>query len=250
AMSEPMVSHDCIAFYLLSREVAKHCKVVQSGQGADELFAGYHWYPRVDGVSDPYGAYRAAFFDREHAEYLATVQPQWEGEDFAGEFVREHFAMPGAAAPVDRALRLDSTVMLVDDPVKRVDNMTMAWGLEARTPFLDYRLVELSARIPARFKLPNGGKHVLKEAARQLIPAEVIDRPKGYFPVPGLKHLEGATLAWVSELLLDPSQDRGLFNPVMVDRLLSDPQGQLTPLRGSKLWQLAALNLWLSEQGL
>jgi len=110
--------------------------------------------------------------------------------------------------------------------------------------------VELSARIPGRFKLPNGGKHVLKEAARKLIPAEVIDRPKGYFPVPGLKHLEGATLAWVSELLLDPSQDRGLFNPVMVDRLLSDPQGQLTPLRGSKLWQLAALNLWLSEQGL
>ncbi|MDO8696665.1 MAG: N-acetylglutaminylglutamine amidotransferase, partial [Pseudomonas sp.] len=72
AMSEPMVSHDCIAFYLLSREVAKHCKVVQSGQGADELFAGYHWYPQVDGASDPYAAYRAAFFDREHAEYLAT----------------------------------------------------------------------------------------------------------------------------------------------------------------------------------
>jgi asparagine synthase (glutamine-hydrolysing) len=250
AMSEPMVSHDCIAFYLLSREVAKHCKVVQSGQGADELFAGYHWYPQVDGASDPYAAYRAAFFDREHSEYLDTVQPQWHGEDYAGDFVREHFAMPGAAAPVDRALRLDSTVMLVDDPVKRVDNMTMAWGLEARTPFLDHRLAELSARIPGRFKLPDGGKHVLKEAARKVIPAAVIDRPKGYFPVPGLKHLEGATLGWVSELLLDPSQDRGLFNPAMLDRLLSDPQGQLTPLRGSKLWQLAALNLWLSEQGL
>jgi asparagine synthase (glutamine-hydrolysing) len=178
------------------------------------------------------------------------VQPQWHGEDYAGDFVREHFAMPGAAAPVDRALRLDSTVMLVDDPVKRVDNMTMAWGLEARTPFLDHRLAELSARIPGRFKLPDGGKHVLKEAARKVIPAAVIDRPKGYFPVPGLKHLQGATLGWVSELLLDPSQDRGLFNPAMLDRLLSDPQGQLTPLRGSKLWQLAALNLWLSEQGL
>ena len=45
AMSEPMVSHDCVAFYLLSQEVAKHVKVVQSGQGADEVFAGYHWYP-------------------------------------------------------------------------------------------------------------------------------------------------------------------------------------------------------------
>ena len=250
AMSEPMVSHDCIAFYLLSREVAKHCKVVQSGQGADELFAGYHWYPQVDGAKDAFAAYRAAFFDREHDEYAACVQPAWLTGDMAGEFVREHFAQPGAEAAVDKALRLDSTVMLVDDPVKRVDNMTMAWGLEARTPFLDYRVAELSARIPAQFKLPDGGKHVLKEAARKVIPSEVIDRPKGYFPVPGLKHLEGATLGWVRDLLLDPSQDRGLFNPSMLDQLLTNPQSQLTPLRGSKLWQLAALNLWLSEQGL
>ncbi|ALN18721.1 N-acetylglutaminylglutamine amidotransferase [Ectopseudomonas mendocina] len=250
AMSEPMVSHDCIAFYLLSREVAKHCKVVQSGQGADELFAGYHWYPQVDGAKDAFAAYRAAFFDREHDEYAACVQPAWLTGDMAGEFVREHFAMPGADAAVDKALRLDSTVMLVDDPVKRVDNMTMAWGLEARTPFLDYRVAELSARIPAQFKLPEGGKYVLKEAARKVIPSEVIDRPKGYFPVPGLKHLEGATLGWVRDLLLDPSQDRGLFNPNMLDQLLTNPQSQLTPLRGSKLWQLAALNLWLSEQGL
>lgn len=250
AMSEPMVSHDCIAFYLLSREVARHCKVVQSGQGADELFAGYHWYPQVDGAADPFAAYRRAFFDRDHDEYTACVQPAWLTGDMAGEFVREHFAAPGADAAVDKALRLDSTVMLVDDPVKRVDNMTMAWGLEARTPFLDYRVAELSARIPARFKLPDGGKHVLKEAARQVIPGEVIDRPKGYFPVPGLKHLEGATLGWVRDLLLDPGQDRGLFNPTMLDQLLTNPHGQLTPLRGSKLWQLAALNLWLSEQGL
>ncbi|MDH1282470.1 N-acetylglutaminylglutamine amidotransferase [Pseudomonas chengduensis] len=250
AMSEPMVSHDCIAFYLLSREVAKHCKVVQSGQGADELFAGYHWYPQVEGAKDAFAAYRAAFFDREHDEYAACVQPAWLTGDMAGDFVREHFAMPGASAAVDKALRLDSTVMLVDDPVKRVDNMTMAWGLEARTPFLDYRVAELSARIPAQFKLPDGGKYVLKEAARKVIPSEVIDRPKGYFPVPGLKHLEGATLGWVRDLLLDPSQDRGLFNPTMLDQLLTNPQSQLTPLRGSKLWQLAALNLWLSEQGL
>ncbi|EJO93537.1 asparagine synthase [Ectopseudomonas mendocina DLHK] len=250
AMSEPMVSHDCIAFYLLSREVAKHCKVVQSGQGADELFAGYHWYPLVDGADDAFAAYRAAFFDREHDEYAACVRPAWLTGDMAGEFVREHFAQPGADAAVDKALRLDSTVMLVDDPVKRVDNMTMAWGLEARTPFLDYRVAELSARIPAQFKLPEGGKYVLKEAARKVIPSEVIDRPKGYFPVPGLKHLEGATLGWVRDLLLDPSQDRGLFNPTMLDQLLTNPQNQLTPLRGSKLWQLAALNLWLSEQGL
>ncbi|KJK00675.1 asparagine synthase [Pseudomonas sp. 21] len=250
AMSEPMVSHDCIAFYLLSREVSKHCKVVQSGQGADELFAGYHWYPKVAGAKDPLQAYRAAFFDRSHGEYLDTVREALQVEDVASEFVREHFAQPGAEDPVDKALRLDSTIMLVDDPVKRVDNMTMAWGLEARVPFLDYRVAELSARIPSRFKLGDGGKQVLKAAARKVIPSEVIDRPKGYFPVPGLKHLQGNTRAWVSELLLDPSQDRGLFETAMFDRLLSDPASDLTPLRGSKLWQLAALNLWLTEQGL
>ena len=250
AMSEPMVSHDCIAFYLLSREVSKHCKVVQSGQGADELFAGYHWYPQVDGAEDPVEAYLKAFRDRSFEEYADTVQQQWVKGDFSGDFVRQHFAQPGADAAVDKALRIDSTVMLVDDPVKRVDNMTMAWGLEARVPFLDHNVAELSARIPAKYKLPDGGKYVLKEAARKVIPAAVIDRPKGYFPVPGLKHLQGETLNWVRELLTDPSQDRGLYNPAMLEKLFNDPEGQLTPLRGSKLWQLAAVNLWLSEQGL
>ena len=75
--------------------------------------------------------------------------------------------------------------MLVDDPVKRVDNMTMAWGLEARVPFLDHELVELAAACPPEFKLAHGGKGVLKEAARGNVPDGVIDRPKGYFPGTG-----------------------------------------------------------------
>ncbi|MNF00053.1 hypothetical protein D3C80_1988160 [compost metagenome] len=78
----------------------------------------------------------------------------------------------------------------------------------------------------------------------------MIDRPKGYFPVLGLKHLEGRTRDWVRELLLDPSQDRGLFQPAMLERLLASPVEDITPLRGSKLWQMAALNLWLNQQGL
>ena len=81
--------------------------------------------------------------------------------------------------------------MLVDDPVKRVDTMTMAWGLEARVPFLDHDFVELAATCPAELKLASGGKGVLKDASRALLPAEVIDRTKGYFPVPGIRHLHG-----------------------------------------------------------
>ena len=157
----------------------------------------------------------------------------------------------GAETPLDRALRIDATVMLVDDPVKRVDNMTMAWGLEARVPFLDHELVELAARIPARHKVAGGGKYVLKEAARAVIPAGVIDRPKGYFPVPALKYIRGEYLELVRGLLDGPrSRQRELFQPGYVEQLLAAPEDHITPLRGSKLWQLALLEYWLQSHGL
>ncbi len=252
AMSEPMVSHDVIGFYLLSREVGKHVRVVQSGQGADEVFAGYHWYPpMVD--TDPECAvdtYANVFFDRDFKEYSAAVTRQYVEEDFARQFVVSHFNTPGANESVDKALRIDSTIMLVDDPVKRVDNMTMAWGLEARVPFLDHELVELAAKIPARCKLPQGGKHILKEVGRRVIPHEVIDRPKGYFPVPALKYLEGDYLDMARDILSSQqAKERGIFNPAYVQPLFKDPKAHLTPLRGSKLWQITLLEYWLQEQG-
>ncbi|MCO5103873.1 MAG: N-acetylglutaminylglutamine amidotransferase [Burkholderiaceae bacterium] len=246
AMSEPMVSHDCIGFYLLSEAVSRHSKVVQSGQGADEVFGGYHWYPALAGSRQPVDDYLAAFRDRGPAEMARTVQARYATEDASRALVAERFAAPGASDPVEQALRLDTTVMLVDDPVKRVDNMTMAFGLEARVPFLDHELVELAARIPARHKLAGGGKGILKEAARKVIPAAVIDRPKGYFPVPALKYLQGNVLANVKDALGSrAAQERGLFQRVYVDELLADPGAHITPLRGSKLWQLGLLEMWL-----
>jgi asparagine synthase (glutamine-hydrolysing) len=141
--------------------------------------------------------------------------------------------------------------MLVDDPVKRVDNMTMAWGLEGRVPFLDHELVELAATCPPALKTAHQGKGVLKEAARRVIPADVIDRPKGYFPVPALTHLEGPYLDLVRDALYAPAaKERGLFRPEAVDRLLADPNGRLTPLRGNELWQIALLELWLQKHGI
>ncbi len=250
AMSEPMVSHDAIGFFLLSEEVKKHVKVVQSGQGADEIFGGYHWYPPMLESTDAVSDYARVFFDRDHAELARAVAPELVGRDHSLEFVRAHFAEPGAPRAIDKALRIDTLVMLVDDPVKRVDNMTMAFGLEARVPFLDHELVELAARIPAEHKLAGGGKHVLKEAARAVIPAEVIDRPKGYFPVPALKYLRGAYLELVTDALSSQrARERGLFRSEYVSELLQDPERQITPLRGSKLWQIALLELWLSTHG-
>jgi asparagine synthase (glutamine-hydrolysing) len=141
--------------------------------------------------------------------------------------------------------------MLVDDPVKRVDNMTMAWGLEARVPFLDHELVELAARVPAELKVRGAGKHILKEASRGIVPDEVIDRPKGYFPVPALKYLRGPFLEYVRDILSEPAaRGRGLFNAKYVERLLAEPERHLTPKGRSKLWQVAVLEAWLQTQGI
>jgi asparagine synthase (glutamine-hydrolysing) len=254
AMSEPMVSHDCVAFYLLSEDVSKQVRVVQSGQGADEVFAGYDWYPPLAQVprDQAAAAYRRAFFDRTDAELAALVRPEWLAPgDPSGEYLAQAFAAPGAETTLDAALRMDTRVMLVDDPVKRVDNMTMAWGLEARVPFLDHELVELASRCPPELKLAHGGKGVLKTASRGVVPDAVIDRPKGYFPVPGVRHLDGPILDRVRDALMAPAaQTRGLFRPDVVESLLSDPNRRRTTIGGNVLWQVGLLEMWLQRMGL
>ncbi len=251
AMSEPMVSYDNVGFYLLAKEVSKHIRVVQSGQGADEVFGGYHWYPPLGNSKDVVSDYARVFFDRSHATLKTQLGDDWIADhDASLELARAHLTQPEAATPVDAALRLDSQVMLVDDPVKRVDNMTMAWGLEARVPFLDHELVELAAKIPPEFKLNEGGKGVLKDAARLVVPNEVIDRKKGYFPVPQLKYVDGPYLEMVRDALSSQAaRERGIFRKDYLDRLFANPSDHITPLQGSELWQVGLLELWLQAQG-
>jgi asparagine synthase (glutamine-hydrolysing) len=141
--------------------------------------------------------------------------------------------------------------MLVDDPVQRVDNMTMAWGLEARVPFLDHELVELASRCPPELKLASGGKGVLMAASRGVVPDAVIDRTKGYFPVPGVRHLDGPILDRVRDALMAPAaRRRGLFRPDVVETLLDDPNGRRTTIGGNVLWQVGLLEMWLQRMGL
>jgi asparagine synthase (glutamine-hydrolysing) len=249
AMSEPMMSHDSIGFYLLSEQVAKRVKVVQSGQGADEVFGGYHWYPKMLHSNDAAADYARVYFDRDHAEMREALDPRYVERDYSREFIEEYFDQLPQSSAINATLQLDTEVMLVDDPVKRVDNMTMAWGLEARVPFLDHELVELAARIPPELKVKEGGKYILKEAARSVVPSEIIDRPKGYFPVPALKYIRGPFLEFAKNVMNDPrAHERGLFNRDYVKRLLADPEGELTPKGHSKLWQVVLLESWMQAQ--
>jgi len=180
-----------------------------------------------------------------------AVSPDYQVDhDVSRKFVADWFERSGAPTPVDRALRLDTHVMLVEDPVKRVDNTTMAWGLEARVPFLDHELVELATACPTELLLAEGGKGILKDLAREVLPHEVIDRPKGYFPVPPLIHLEGPYVDLLGDALRSPAAvDRGLFRPEHVSHLLDNPN-ELTTLRYNKLWELGLLELWLQSHGL
>ena len=249
-MAEPMVGQDAVAFYMLSEQVSKHIKVVQSGQGADEVFAGYFWFPPMHAATGENDVTRfsSRYFDRDHEEYLQTVAERFHGEDYSSQTVQQILNEPDADEYIDKVLRMDVTTLVVDDPVKRVDNMTMAWGLEARVPFLDHQLVELAASMPPELKLRDGGKYVLKKIARGLIPDAVIDRPKGYFPVPALKFVRGEFLEFMREALLnDTARQRGLFQPAYVEQLLAQPEKYHTRLQGSKLWHLALLEMWLQR---
>ena len=250
AMAEPMFGQDAVAFYLLSEQVSRHIKVVQSGQGADEVFGGYFWYPRMHAETEGsrLDRFRKHYFDRDHEEMLRMLTPAYRGEDYTGNYIGGRLDDALSDDFLDAVLKLDVTTLIVDDPVKRVDNMTMAFGLEARVPFLDHELVEVAARCPTEIKLKSDGKHLLKRIARGIVPDSVIDRPKGYFPMPALKYVRGEFLEFMRDILNSQAcRERGLFERDYVDMLLDAPEMHHTRIMGSKLWHLALLEFWLQR---
>ncbi|WP_024850716.1 N-acetylglutaminylglutamine amidotransferase [Hydrogenovibrio kuenenii] len=256
AMAEPMFGQDAVAFYLLSEQVSQDVKVVMSGQGADEVFGGYFWYPQMAEAYEnlgadepPVNAFAPFYFDRSHEEWLEMIEDKHHVYDVTREWVNDRLTEPGATTFLDQVLRLDASSLIVDDPVKRVDNMTMAWGLEARVPFLDHALVELAMSAPESLKRKDF-KYVLKKIARGIVPDSVIDRPKGYFPMPALKYVRDDFYQWMKSLLTsDAAKKRGIFKTDYIEKLLADPESEksFTAIKGSKLWHAALLELWLQR---
>jgi len=246
-MAEPMVGQDAVAFYLLSEQVSKHIKVVLSGQGADEAFAGYFWYPRMHSeTGTEYERFAKHYVDRPYNEYLQTINTNYQSENHTEAWLNKQFAKDNASEFMDKVFRTDITRLIVDDPVKRVDNMTMSWGLEARVPFMDYKLVEHALSIPPNLKMQEEGKHPLKQISRGLLPDSVIDRKKGYFPMPALKYVRGEFLDFMRDILKSSSCiNRGIYNQNFVNKVIDRPEEYMTALNGSRLWHLALLEYWL-----
>ena len=247
SMSEPMVAQDAIAFYMLSELVSKEVKVVLSGQGADEAFAGYFWYQKINLEKNNYKNFAKHYFDRGSEELRKFLNLELE-LDFTSLMVEKKFKDINNKKLISNVLNFDITTLVVDDPVKRVDNMTMAWGLEARVPFLDHKLVELSSRIDPNLHLLRNGKKILKDISDELLPKEVISRKKGYFPMPALKFIRGKYYDFVYDILNSSEcYNRNIYNRNYIDMLLEKPNEYKTAIDGNKLWHAAATELWFQQ---
>ena len=246
-MPEPMFSQDSSAFYLLAKEVSKHQKVVLSGQGADELFGGYFWYEKMnDTKGSDSERFIEHYFDRDHKDYSKTIKEKYVSNNYSQELIESLFQQQrDDISYIDKVLRIDLSTLIIDDPVKRIDSMTMAHGLETRVPFLDINLVEFLSSIPSVEKLKNNGKYYLKKIAEKYLSKDLIYREKFYFPVPPLKILEGKFLDYVKTILLSKScLERGLYDNKHMNTLLLNPNSHFTKLNGNKLWHLALLERW------
>jgi asparagine synthase (glutamine-hydrolysing) len=247
SMSEPMVAQDAIAFYMLSELVSKEVKVVLSGQGADEGFAGYFWYKNINAESNDYRNFCKHYVDRSHDEVKEFLNIKFDS-DYTSTMIRNKLNSANSKTLLGSVLNFDITTLVVDDPVKRVDNMTMAWGLEARVPFLDHQLIEASARIDPNLHLKRNGKNILKAISDDILPKDVIDRKKGYFPMPALKFIRGEYYDFVYDILNSRQcYNRNLYNRDYINKLLEKPNEYKTAIDGNKLWHAAATELWFRQ---
>ena len=247
-MPEPMSSQDASAFFLLAREVSKKQKVVLSGQGADELFGGYPWYAQMNNEKNKSDVqkFQNYYLDRTLDDFKNTISSDYTSLNNTTDFIKQSFGVYNSNLTfLDKLLRFDISHLIVDDPVKRVDSMTMAWGLETRVPFLDQTLVEFMCSLGSKEKIKNNGKYYLKKLAINYLNPEVIDRKKFHFPVPPLKILEGKIFDFARETLCsNKCKDRGIFNQQNVSKLLANPNKNFTKLDGNKLWHLAVFERW------
>ncbi len=162
--------------------------------------------------------------------------------------IAESWAGTSGEHIVDKMLEVDVETFLAGDLIPKVDIATMAYALEARSPFLDHELMELAARIPAGLKVRGSEKKwILREALRGWLPDDILDRPKQGFVVPLSSWLRGDLRTWARDILLDPGTlARGYFRPDALEGLL-DRHAAGADADDKRIWSLVMLELWHRE---
>jgi asparagine synthase (glutamine-hydrolysing) len=248
-MSEPMFSQDSSAFFLLSNRVSKNNKVVLSGQGADEVFGGYFWYEQImnEKILNEIDTLSKYYFDRSFHNYKNIINNKYVGSNYVHDDIsRTMNEMNPSLSTLDKVFRLELSMFIIDDPVKRVDNMTMSHALEARVPFLDIDLITFMLSVEGSSKIKNTSKYYLKKLSEDFLKKEIIYRDKFYFPVPPLKIIEDKFYDYCKKVLnSDAALNRDTYNRKHIDRLLSAPNTHFTNLNGNELWHFTLLERWL-----
>jgi asparagine synthase (glutamine-hydrolysing) len=282
---EPFGDSSAIPTYLVSKFAAEHVKVVLTGDGGDEIFAGYQSFFEVESLrkwdalpqaarrtitwiadSLPYSAYGKNFlhgigrstpleryFEFVYAPFSLTralFQPQWVMPLDEAEIRRSFNSclLANGADVLAQAFYFEATAKLTGDMLVKVDRMSMANSLEVRCPLLDHRLAELAARIPARWKMRNGqGKFCFTESMRDRLPETVWNRRKQGFSVPLSQWFRGPLRSFLRDHLA--SQEflhRDLVSPKFVQYLLDEHDSGRRDNK-SWLWRLLMAELWFRE---
>jgi asparagine synthase (glutamine-hydrolysing) len=280
-LDEPLADPSCIPLYFISKLAREHITVVLSGEGADEVLAGYGIYSRMlalDRIYEGAGAFRglapwmARLTPSERLRHYVRMcgQPleaRYRGvsrgfsaegklrligrdrteksEQRLQEIFGAYFQAVEKAPPLDRMLYVDAKVWLPDDILVKADKMTMANGLELRVPFLDHKLVEFAATLPDSAKIQaKGGKALLRGAMRGVLPDAIIDRPKKGFPIP--------IGSWFRTSLRQFTQDHLLAHDSACSRYLDraetsrlvDEHERGAADRSQEIWTLLVFEFW------
>jgi asparagine synthase (glutamine-hydrolysing) len=281
---EPFGDSSAIPTWYVSEIARQHVTVVLSGDGGDELFGGYERYsphPRIAAFDRwappasrklaslvwpllPHGATGKNFLRRvardEQGRYLDQIgyfQPDEKRALLSGDVRRvigtadaearlgEHFARLSRLSWDAQMMHFDFETYLPEDILTKIDRMSMAHSIESRVPLLDNTVVDFAATLPADLKIRHGRKkHILKEAAANLLPPSILNRRKQGFAVPVGGWFRGDLREFFSDVLLSQrARERGYFNHPFIDRIVRE---HLTGRRDHtlRLWALVVFELW------
>lgn len=281
-LDQPIADQATVATFMVAKLAREHVKMVLTGEGGDELFAGYaryegerwspytRWLPAWAGsslrsVSNRLPGLRrqkiavSALTRGNEAERFANWFPMFADEAKSELLTTAHASIKQGAAlafaatlsrcqshdPLSRMLYADSKMWLPDYLLLRGDKLTMAHSLEARVPLLDHKLTEFASRLPSRLKLSGKKRKVLlRNVAAKLLPAQIIDRPKQGFPIPIERWLQKEAKPLMLDLLSpDSIRNRKLFNVNFVEALMKQHLSGFAD-HSIGLWGLMSLEMW------
>jgi asparagine synthase (glutamine-hydrolysing) len=265
-----------ISTYFITQSISQHVKVALSGDGADEMFASYLPHrlaaplaAYAAGRNDPAAlvpfendlprlaalaargdeaARRMGLYlldDGQKSELYSPMMRAATVDAATEDLVRNILTGCESQDPLNRALLFDLETLLPDQVLPFVDRLSMAHSVEVRPPFLDHRLVEFVATLPGSIKIKAGRvKHILKEAVKDLLPADLLARPKEGFIMPINEWLVESLKSYVADTLAPERLARhGLFRPEAIRQILQTHYSGAAN-RGNQIWNLLMLQLW------